>query len=88
MAKFSSDSMGQEEELTFKYKAPVYMNLFFSRLIWGLTFYTLVYYVFFLGDQAQAFYDVSLSSPHKQPGMNEYAPKYEQTYLFTRRTMK
>ena len=86
--KFSNDSLGQEEELSFKYKAPVYMNLFISRLIWGLTFYTLTYYVFFLGDQSQAFFDQSQSSNYKAPGLNEYVPKYEQLYAFARPNRK
>ena len=82
--KFSSDSLGQEEELSFKYKSPVYLNLMISRLIWGLTFYILFYYEFFLGDQNTAFFDLSMSSTFRAPGMNEYVPKYEQMYSFVR----
>ena len=76
--------MGWEGELTFKYKSPAWMEVNFARLLWILTIYYWVYYVFFLGDQTQAFFDVSYSHPWNKPAINEYVPKYEQMYYFDR----
>ena len=76
--------MGWEAELTFRYKTPAWIEFNIARLAWILTIYYWVYYTFFLGDQAQAFWDLSFSSPWNKPGMNEYVPKYEQMYYFDR----
>ena len=74
--------------MTFKYKTPMWLEFNIHKLIWILTLYYWIYYTFFLGNQTQAFYQLSFSSPFNKQNIDEYVPKYEQVYYFDRPTLR
>ncbi len=84
VGKTATDSLGWEAELSFTYKTPAWIEFSLAKILWILTLYYWIYYTFFLGDQTQAFWDRSFTSPWDKRTGDQYIPRYEMTYLFDR----
>ena len=82
--KFGVDSLGLEDDISMKYKAPVYWTNLVSRVIWILTFYYFLYYSCFLADQSEAFWVDDKQPVHKPNGDTEQPKKYEFLYSVKR----
>ena len=84
VTKLSAKSIGQEAELTFGYKTPLWLDYFIIRLGFILTIYYLLFMTLFIGDQGRAFFNVSIGRNNEKPGQSEVLPKYETVYYLDR----
>ena len=60
--KYASDCLGQEEDMSFKHKAPFWLTHNIMRVGWFLSIHYMVIFTFYLGEQHKIFNTISVGA--------------------------